>query len=119
VKRVPIERRSFPALDHGFCFVGYRKRIVAFRSTRRSHWSSVLGTTKRNKIKSADMKLLLALIGSVLLLAVASFCLFGFLATFEPTDRTVQFWVFRIGYAVVGLGSIAGTIALIVNAFRK
>lgn len=32
------------------------------------------------------MKLFVAILGSLLLLAVAAFCVFGFLATFEPTD---------------------------------
>lgn len=33
------------------------------------------------------MKLNVAILGSLLLLAVAAFCVFGFLATFEPTDN--------------------------------
>ena len=61
------------------------------------------------------MKLLIAIVGSLLLLAVAAFCVFGFLATFEPG----QFMAFRIGYSVVGLGCIAGVILLIVNSARK
>lgn len=60
-----------------------------------------------------------AIIGSLFLLAVAAFCLFGFLATFEPTNNTGQFMAFRIGYSVVGVGSITGMILLIVNAIRK
>lgn len=65
------------------------------------------------------MKILLALTGSLLLLAVAAFCVFGFLATFEPTNNPGQFLAFRIGYALVGLGCIAGVILLIVNATRR
>lgn len=65
------------------------------------------------------MKLLLAIVGSFLLLAMAAFCSFGFLATFEPTINPGQFKAFRIGYSVVGLGCIAGAILLIANAFRK
>ena len=64
------------------------------------------------------MKLLLTGFGSLFLLALAVFCVFGFLATFEPTNNPGQFMAFRIGYAVVGLGSIGGVILLIVNAFR-
>ena len=63
------------------------------------------------------MKLLIAIVGSLLLLAVAAFCIFGFLATFE--DNTAQFIAFRIGYSVVGLGCIFGVILLIVNAVRR
>lgn len=65
------------------------------------------------------MKLLLALLGSLVLLAVFAFCAFGFLATFEPTNNRVQFLAFRVGYAVVALGCLAGMISLIVNAVRR
>lgn len=36
------------------------------------------------------MKFLVAVFGSLILLAVAAFCVFGFMATFEPTDKTAQ-----------------------------
>ena len=65
------------------------------------------------------MKLLLAVLGSLFLLSVAAFCVFGFLATFEPTNNPGQFMAFRIGYAVIGIGSLVGVLLLIVNAVRK
>ena len=65
------------------------------------------------------MKFLVAILGSLLLLAVAAFCGFGFLATFEPTDNTTQFLAFRIGYTVIGLGCVVGAGFLFVNAVRK
>jgi hypothetical protein len=65
------------------------------------------------------MKLLLTIVASLVLLAIAAFCLFGFLATFEPTDKPVMFLAFRIGYAVVGIGCLVGTIALIVYGVWK
>lgn len=65
------------------------------------------------------MKLVVSIFGSLLLLAVAAFCLFGFLATFEPTDKTTQFMAFRIGYALIGVGSLVGIIFLISKALRK
>jgi hypothetical protein len=37
------------------------------------------------------MKLFVAIFGSLLLVAVVAFCLFGFLATFEPTDNALAF----------------------------
>lgn len=58
------------------------------------------------------MKLFVAILASLLLLAVAAFCVFGFLATFEPTDNAL---VFRVGYTVIGIGSIAGVILLFVS----
>ena len=65
------------------------------------------------------MKFIFAVIGPLLLLAVAAFCLVGFLATFEPTDTPGAFMTFRIGYAVVGVLCLVGTVALIVNIVRK
>ena len=65
------------------------------------------------------MKLFVAIIGSLLLLAVAAFCGFGFLATFEPTDNVTQFMAFRIGYGVIGIGCLVGVGFLIMNAVRK
>ena len=35
------------------------------------------------------MKFIFAIIGSLLLLAIAAFCVFGFLASFEPSDTPV------------------------------
>jgi len=65
------------------------------------------------------MKIILTVVGSILLLAIAAFCLFGFLATFEPTDRPGMFVAFRVGYAVVGISCLVGTIALILKGVRK
>lgn len=62
------------------------------------------------------MKLFVAILGSLLLLAVAAFCIFGFLATFEPTSNAMAF---RIGYTVIGLGCVVGAGILIVNVVRK
>ena len=65
------------------------------------------------------MKILLTVAATILLLAVAAFCLFGFLATFEPTDTPATFLAFRVGYSVVGIACFVGTIALIVKVVRK
>jgi len=62
------------------------------------------------------MKLFVAIVGSVLLLAVAAFCVFGFLATFEPTDNALAF---RVGYTVIGFGCLVGAGLLLVNVLRK
>jgi hypothetical protein len=53
------------------------------------------------------MELFVAILGSLPFLAVAAFCGFGFLATFEPTGNVTQFLAFRIGYAIVGIGCLA------------
>ena len=65
------------------------------------------------------MKLFAAILGSLLLLAVAAFCLFGFLAMFEPATNTTQFMVLRIGYATVGVGCVLGIGFLVARAIRK
>jgi hypothetical protein len=65
------------------------------------------------------MQRVLGIVGSTLLLAVAAFCGFGFLATFEPTTNTTRFVIFRIGYAVFGIGCLAGAGFLIANAIRR
>lgn len=65
------------------------------------------------------MRLLVTILASLLLLAVAAFCLFGFMATFEPTDRTAEFWAFRIGYAVVGVGCLIGLGVMLVKTVGK
>ncbi len=50
----------------------------------------------------------------VLLLAVAAFCVFGFLATFEPMQAAKQ-WTWRAIYVVVGGCSLAG----VASSFRR
>ena len=64
------------------------------------------------------MKFVVGIAGSLLLLAVVAFCLFAFLATLEPTDNSQQFMAFRIGYAVVGLGSLVGIVVLMVRVWK-
>ncbi len=64
------------------------------------------------------MKLFVAILGSLLLLVVAAFCVFGFMVTFEPTDNTTQFLVFRIGCTIVGIGCLVGVGFLTTKALR-
>ncbi len=65
------------------------------------------------------MKLILAIVAPIILLPVAAFCVFGFMATFEPTDRPEVFTAFRIGYGVVGVGCLIAVLVLFVGAFRS
>ena len=51
-----------------------------------------------------------------MLLMLAAFCLFGFLASFEPTDNAI---VSRIGYAVIGVSCLVGSGGLIVSVVRN
>jgi len=65
------------------------------------------------------MKTLLAIVAAIILLPIAAFCVFGFIATFEPTDQPGLFMAFRVGYGVVGLGCLATVVALFAIAFRS
>jgi len=65
------------------------------------------------------MKPFVAILGTLLLLAVGAFCLFGFLAIFEPTTNTAQFMMFRIGYSVTGLGCLVGVGLLIARVASR
>jgi len=58
---------------------------------------------------------LAAFLGALLLVAIAAFCLFGLLATFEPTVNSGMWLGFRIGYAVVGGGCLMGALALLLK----
>ena len=62
------------------------------------------------------MRIIVAIFGPLLLLAIAAFCVFGFMATFEPTDNALAF---RIGYTVVGLGCLIGVGFLVANVVKK
>lgn len=64
------------------------------------------------------MKPLVTILSSLLLLAVAAFCVFGFMATFEPSDNQTQFLAFKIGYAAIALGCLIGTGFLIPYTVR-
>ena len=65
------------------------------------------------------MKTLVAIVAAVMLLPIAVFCVFCFIATFEPTDRPEVFMAFRIGYGVVGVGCPVAVVALFAGAFRS
>lgn len=65
------------------------------------------------------MRILIAVIGSLVLLAIAAFCVFGFMATFEPTDRPTESLTFRIGYSVIGIGCLASVVGFVANCIRS
>jgi hypothetical protein len=41
------------------------------------------------------------------------------MATFEPTDRTTEFFAFRIGYAVIGVGCLVAVGVLLMKTMSK
>jgi hypothetical protein len=53
---------------------------------------------------------------ATLLLLVAAFCVYGFIAAFEPGPTHIYF---RIGYPIVGLACLAGAIALLTGGRRQ
>lgn len=60
------------------------------------------------------MQALSRLLTAIILLGVAAFCAFGFLATFEPLPPATQ-WTWRAIYAAAGLASLIGAGALAVR----
>lgn len=54
------------------------------------------------------MQILGRILGALALLAVALFCVFGFLASFEPGNGLQ--W--KIGYAALGCGCLTGAVVL-------
>lgn len=59
------------------------------------------------------MKLVL----SIVCLLIAAFCVFGFLATFEPGVKNAV--MFRLVYGVVGLGCLASIFAMALGSLRS
>src|SRR5579859_2097521 len=55
------------------------------------------------------MKTPARVIGALALLALALFCVFGFLASFEPGNG----WQWRLGYAALGCACLIGSVALL------
>ena len=51
------------------------------------------------------MRTFVLLLITLICLGFAAFCVFGFLATFEPGPRSPT--PFRVGYSVLGLGALA------------
>lgn len=51
------------------------------------------------------------MVAILLLIAVLLFCVYGFLTTFEPLDRSVQI-TWRIVYGVAGAFALAGIVRL-------
>ena len=60
------------------------------------------------------IRILLALF----LAAATLFCVFGFLATFEPLPTQVQ-WTWRTIYGLIFIGNVAGLIHLIRVIFSR
>jgi hypothetical protein len=57
------------------------------------------------------MKTVLRLLLSLVLAAILVFCFFGFLATFEPLDRSVQV-TWRVVYGIIGIACVGGFILI-------
>jgi hypothetical protein len=58
------------------------------------------------------MNIVVRIAALMLLLTVAGFCIFGFLATFEPVDRSTQV-LWRIIYGAVILACLAQALWLV------
>lgn len=58
-----------------------------------------------------NVKILARLLSSAVCIGVLLFCCFGFLATFEPLDRSIQI-TWRVIYSVGGIVSLTGIMLL-------
>ncbi len=58
---------------------------------------------------SQILKLLARILGALVLLAMALFCVFGFFASFEPGFGLI--W--KVGYGALGCGFLVGAVALV------
>jgi hypothetical protein len=63
------------------------------------------------KALTTSLDLVVRLISATLLLCVSAFCVFGFLASFEPGNGAL----FKIGYGALGSGCLVGAIHLLVQ----
>lgn len=63
------------------------------------------------------MAQVLRLVGGMGLLVVAGFCLFGFMAAFEPGSD--PWHVFKLGYAAIALGCVGLTFRLGLGLWNK
>jgi len=57
------------------------------------------------------MNMLVRLLLSAVCIGVLLFCCFGFMATFEPLDRSVQI-TWRVVYSVAGALAVTGVVLL-------
>jgi hypothetical protein len=57
-----------------------------------------------------------SLVGAALLLAIAAFCVFGFMASAEAAEAA---WAFRTIYGAIGVRCFGGSVALIARCFRE
>ena len=73
-----------------------------------------LGRPSRRHVVIMIIRILLALF----LAAATLFCVFGFVATFEPLPVHTQ-WVFRGIYGLIFVGNVAGLVHLIRGIFNR
>ncbi len=57
-----------------------------------------------------------SLVAATLLLAIAAFCVFGFMASAEAAEAA---WAFRTMYGAIGVACFGGSVALIVEWSQK
>jgi hypothetical protein len=65
------------------------------------------GKGRATSTHSTDMNKVTRIIGALALLALLAFCVFGFMATFEPLDASTQL-TWRAVYGLAGLACLGG-----------
>ncbi|GIT05811.1 MAG: hypothetical protein CM1200mP29_12220 [Verrucomicrobiota bacterium] len=63
--------------------------------------------------------MIIRIIFCLFLTLVALFCVFGFLATFEPLPKPQMQWTWRTIYGLIFIGKVAGLIHLIRVIFSR
>ena len=62
------------------------------------------------------MRKLLCGVLAAIFLMLEAFCIYGFIATFEPVENAVMY---RVGYAMIGVACFPTAVLLIRFGFRK
>lgn len=62
------------------------------------------------------MRKIMCGIFAVIFLILEAFCIFGFLASFEPVENAMMY---RVGYVVIGLACFPTAVLIIRVGFRK
>lgn len=62
------------------------------------------------------MRKIICTVFMMILSLITCFCVFGFMATFEPVEHALMF---RVGYAAMGVASFSGAVFMLNIVYRK
>ena len=70
----------------------------------------MLPAARQAKFRSMSTRIFARTVGATVLALFAAFCIFGFLAAFEPMPSPTVLW--QVGYATVGCALLTGAVIL-------